>query len=172
MEQSTRISGTWGHSEWWLDCLEHWWEGPRRRMRAASHRPHENQVLLARQHAGSPSAQQVLSMRLCAQPVSPFWKLYVKKCHILFPTVGCVLTPVLNLWRRSSKDKLKQDTLYLIKMFLEIKHIHYFYFFDTLHTSFSEIIKDPAKSQQSTREKLNSRTASQETSRICSTKLL
>ena len=146
--------------------------GPRRRMRTASHRPHKNQVMLARQHSVSASAQQVLSMLLCAQPMSPFRKLHVKNVHILFPTVGCILAPVLNLWWRSSKDKLKQDKLYLIKIFLEIKHIHYFYFFDSLHRSFSEITKkDPDKSQQPTTEKLNSRTVSQETSRICSTKL-
>ena len=46
--------------------------GPRRRMRTASHRPHKNQVMLARQHSVSASAQQVLSMLLCAQPMSPF----------------------------------------------------------------------------------------------------
>ena len=54
--------------------------GPRRRMRTASHTPHKNQVMLARQHSVSASAQQVLSMLLCAQPMSPFRKLHVKKC--------------------------------------------------------------------------------------------
>lgn len=124
-------------------------------------------ILCLPQHSKSYACFSVLN--LCLHSENCMWK----NVHILFPTVGCIPAPVLNLWWRSSKDKLKQDKLYLIKIFLEIKHTHYFYFFDSLHRSFSEITKkDPDKSQQPTTEKLNSRTVSQETSRICSTKLL
>lgn len=173
MEQSTRVSGTWGYGEWWLDHWEQWWQGAKKaNENCISQAPQESS------HAGTTafcvclSTASPMHASLCSTYVS-IPKITCEKCPHPLPHSWLHPAPVLNLWRRSSKDKLKQDKLYLIKIFLEIKHIHYFYFFDSLHRSFSEITKkDPDKSQQPTTEKLNSRTVSQETSRICSTKLL